>query len=223
MIEQNSPEWFKSRLGYFTGSKIGALMSSSKKKDELFGKTAMDYIYEVASERELLPAYLEDDYLFEIYQNQVSFSNKYTQFGHENESFAIEEFEKIIGKETTAIDSVKHPSILFFSASPDRLINSEEGCEVVEVKCPTPKVFMKYKNEIKDNHTLKSVNPDYYYQIMSEISVTNAKSAYFVCFCPFLKKSLHYCKIVPDEDAINEITYRVNEANKVVNSIINKK
>lgn len=62
--------------GNFTGSRIGDLMTSGKKGEPL-GKTALSYMYEIAAERNLLPKYIEDDYLFEIYQNQVSINNKF--------------------------------------------------------------------------------------------------------------------------------------------------
>ena len=65
MIDQISSDWWKSRIGFFTGSRIGDLMTSGK-KGELFGKTALSYIYEVCAERNLLPKYIEDDYYFEI-------------------------------------------------------------------------------------------------------------------------------------------------------------
>ena len=92
MTEQNSTQWMKDRLGCFNGSAIGDLMSSGRKKDELFGQTALSYIYSIASERQLLPVYLTDDYLWEIYQSQVSFTNKYMEYGHEQEPLAIEEY-----------------------------------------------------------------------------------------------------------------------------------
>lgn len=38
MIEQGSFGWLRQRLGNFTGSRIGDLMTSGK-KGELFGKT----------------------------------------------------------------------------------------------------------------------------------------------------------------------------------------
>lgn len=98
MIEQGSFGWLRQRLGNFTGSRIGDLMTSGK-KGELFGKTAFSYIYEVAAERNLLPKYIEDDYLFEIYQNQVSINNKFIEFGHDNEDFAAERYQLVTGCE----------------------------------------------------------------------------------------------------------------------------
>ena len=105
MIEQGSKEWKLSRLGNFTGSRIGDLMTSGK-KGEMFGKTALSYLYEVAAERNLLPKYIEDDYYFEIYQQQVSFSNKYTDWGHEVEDFAAERYQLVTGCELEECERV---------------------------------------------------------------------------------------------------------------------
>ena len=40
-IEQRSLEWHRLRIGSFTGSKIGDLMKSGRKKEQIFGDTAM--------------------------------------------------------------------------------------------------------------------------------------------------------------------------------------
>lgn len=227
MVEQGSLAWQRQRIGKFTGSRISDLLSSPRSKkdsDSIFGKTAMDYIYEVAAQRMLLPKYLDDDYYFEMYLDQVTATNKYIQFGHDNEEFAAEEYSMLVGCDLLEVDCIDHESIPFFAASPDRLVELDDGSiRVIEIKCPSPKTYMKYMTEIHDNASLLSVNPDYYYQMQSEMMVVGAKDAHFVCFCPFLRRPLHYCTILPDEEAVKIITYRVNEANKVVDSIINKK
>ena len=51
-------------------------LNDKRKERGAVWETAFSYIYEVAAERNLLPKYIEDDYLFEIYQNQVSINNK---------------------------------------------------------------------------------------------------------------------------------------------------
>lgn len=222
MIEQGSKDWLISRLGYFTGSRIGDLMTSGK-KGELFGKTAMSYIYEIASERNLLPKYIEDDYYFEIYQQQVSFSNKYTDWGHEIEDFAAERYLLATGCELEECESIQHPTISFFSASPDRIATKDGIKKTVEIKCPLPKTFMEYMAEVKDNNTLKSVNPKYFYQIQAEMSCTGLDRADFVAFCPFLKHNIHIVEITRDNMVISEFENRITEANKIINQILNKK
>lgn len=222
MIEQGSKEWFLSRLGRFTGSVIGDLMTKGRTKDKLFGDKAMTLIYKVASERCLIPAYIEDDYLWEIYQNQVSFSNKYTQFGQENEGLAIEVYENIKGATCEEVPSIQHPTIPNFSASPDRLVNINGERIVCEVKCPKPEVFMEYKHKIVDNESLKAVEPRYFYQIQAELFVTNCSNADFIVFCPFLKPNIHIVRITADEEVQNEIAYRISEAEKIIDEILNK-
>lgn len=223
MIEQGSKEWFLSRLGKFTGSVIGDLMTKGKAKDKLFGDKAMTLIYKVASERCLLPSYIEDDYLWEIYHEQVSFTNKYMQFGKDNEDLAIEVYEGIKGVTCEEVPSVKHPTISTFAASPDRLVTIEGERIVCEVKCPKPEVFMEYKHKIVDNKSLKSVESKYFYQVQAEMMCTGCKQADFIVFCPFLKPNIHIVRITADEEAQKEIEYRIIEAEKIIESILKKK
>jgi hypothetical protein len=222
MIEQGSKEWFLSRLGKFTGSVIGDLMTKGKTKDKLFGDKAMTLIYKVASERCLIPAYLEDDYLWEVYQNQVSFSNKYTQFGQENEGLAIEVYESIKGITCEEVPSVQHPTIPTFAASPDRLVTIDDERIVCEVKCPKPEVFMEYKHKIVDNESLKAVESKYFYQVQAEMMCTGCKQADFIVFCPFLKPNIHIVRITADEEVQKEIENRIVEAEKIIESILKK-
>ncbi len=48
--EQRSEEWYAQRLGKFTASRFGDLMTNGRKKDEVLGATAVSYIYEKAAE-----------------------------------------------------------------------------------------------------------------------------------------------------------------------------
>lgn len=218
---QGEKSWFVSRLGKFTGSAIGDLMAKGKKKDDIFGQKAMTYIYDVAAERNLLQAYIDDDYLWDIYQNQVSVSNKYLTWGHDNEPLAVEMYESMTGRVCEEVGSISHPHIPNFAASPDRLTTDNGKPLVVEIKSPMPKTFMLYKAEVKDNASLLATKPEYYWQIQAELSVTGYKEADFVCFCPFLKNPLHIVRITADEDAQKEIEFRINEAEKIIKNLIN--
>lgn len=222
MIEQGSSEWLKQRLGKITGSRIGDLMTSGK-KGEMFGKTALSYIYEVCAERDLLQKYMDDDYLFEIYQRQVSINNKFIEFGHDNEDFAAERYQLVTECKLEECESIQHPTISHFSASPDRMAIKDGLRKVVEIKVPLPKTFMEYMAEVKDNETLKSVNPKYYYQTMAEMACTGLDKADFVVFCPFLKHNIHIVEITRDEAVIAEFEKRIMAANEIINQILNKK
>ena len=48
-IKQRDIEWYRSRLGHFTGSRISDLLKSGRKKEQAFGDTALSYIYKVAA------------------------------------------------------------------------------------------------------------------------------------------------------------------------------
>ena len=222
MIEQGSSEWLKQRLGKITGSRIGDLMTSGK-KGEMFGKTALSYIYEVCAERDLLQKYMDDDYLFEIYQRQVSINNKFIELGHDNEDFAAERYQLVTECKLEECESIQHPTISHFSASPDRIAIKDGLRKVVEIKVPLPKTFMEYMAEVKDNETLKSVNPKYYYQTMAEMACTGLDKADFVVFCPFLKHNIHIVEITRDEAVIAEFEKRIMAANEIINQILNKK
>ena len=220
MIEQGSKDWLVARLGNFTGSRIGDLMTSGKKKGEMFGKTALSYIYEVAAERNLLPKYIKDDFLFEIYQEQVSVGNKFIDWGHDNEDFAAERYQLATRCELEECESITHPTIPYFSASPDRISTICSTRKVVEIKCPLPKTFMEYMAEVKDNDTLKSVNSKYFYQVQAEMACTGLEKADFVAFCPFLKHNIHIVEITRDESVIAEFEKRILKANEIIEKMV---
>lgn len=71
---QHSIEWFRKRLGNFTGSQIGLLMK--KGRSDYFSDTAKTYIYQVASERDMNPEIINDDVEFEKYLHQVCVNTK---------------------------------------------------------------------------------------------------------------------------------------------------
>jgi hypothetical protein len=71
-IEQRSLQWYRARLGNFTGSSIHKLIS---KKNELT-KTALSYIFEVAAERCLASKIVNGDEEFTEYLETVSVTTK---------------------------------------------------------------------------------------------------------------------------------------------------
>ena len=223
MIEQNTLDWHRQRLGYFTGSRIADLMASGRKKDEIFGKTAMAYIYEVAGERMMNPKMAADDQMFSDYLALVHPTSKTMEWGHEYEDMAVEVMEAKTDITAERVGSTAHPAIPYFSASPDRLFTAPDGLSgVLEVKCPMPKTFMLYRAEIIDSTTLKAVRPEYYWQVMAEMMCTGKEYAYFTAFCPYIKGgTLHYVLIPADRDAFKTIEERVMAANEIINSKFN--
>ena len=166
MDEQRSLGWFRARLGTITGSQVGLLMKSGRNKSELFGDTAKSYIYSVAAERDMNPIIVNDDELFEEYLRQVDVSSRSMRWGNEQEESARYLYEKITGRRIVEVGSCKHPTIENFASSPDGLFYDENTGEkgVLEIKCPSQAVFMRYKDEVKDNATLLAAKSEYFFQ-----------------------------------------------------------
>lgn len=228
-IEQGSLDWFRARLGCFTGSEIGKLMTSSRSKDELFGKTALSYIYQVAAERTMVEDFVVDDELFSEYLEQNSFTSKAMEWGKFHEHCARDLFSEIIDTEIKEETSVRHKTIPYFASSPDgSFIEKETGalCSV-EIKCPSQSVYMKYfksfnqiLTEEEVSNVLYSINKDYYYQVYAHMACTGTEKVFFVVYCPYQKDNIIYVSINRNESVISEIESRVIEANKIVDAII---
>ena len=83
--KQRSIDWFRLRCGCVTGSKVVDIMSSGKKKEDLFSQVGKGYLYQVAGERLFNPTFLNDDDIFQDYINQTSFTTKAMQWGADME------------------------------------------------------------------------------------------------------------------------------------------
>ena len=221
-VEQRSLEWHRLRIGSFTGSKIGDLMKSGRKKEQTFGDTALSYIYKVAAERMLNPIFLNDDTIFADYVEQQQIYSKAIIWGQEQEDNAKDLLMKKNPEwELAGVSSCKHDNIPHFAASPDAIIYDRKKLMVGEIKCPSVHTFVRYLVEINDAESLKKVQPDYFYQMQAEMACTNAESGIFVAYCPWLIKPIHIVPIERDEEAIKAIEERVVKANEIVEQIIN--
>ena len=118
MEAQRTLEWYRKRLGCFTGSRIGDLMKANRSGNG-FGECAMNYIYQVAGERMLNPAMINDDGFFSDYITQTDISTKQMRWGTENEPDARRIYELKTGRRVVEVGLCKHPTIAHFAASPD--------------------------------------------------------------------------------------------------------
>ena len=220
-VEQRSLDWHRLRIGSFTGSKIGDLMKSGRKKEQIFGDTAMSYIFKVAAERMLNPVFVNDDELFGQYIEQQQVYSKAIIWGQEQEDNAKDLLMKKNPEwELADVSSCKHDTIPHFAASPDAIIYDRKKLMIGEIKCPSVHTFVRYLVEINDAESLKKVQPDYFYQMQAEMACTNAESGIFVAYCPWLVKPIHIVPIERDEEAIKAIEERVVKANEIVEQII---
>jgi len=161
---QRTDDWHKQRLGLFTGSKMGDLMtckSKAKGKDWTqkkwlldFGDTAITYILERAIER-VTGQRIETPITWEM------------RWGIDHEDEGKAAYEAFAKEEVQEVSFMKFlPNA---GASPDGVIITEvPGCEPVkigfELKCPaTIKNHVKYMREpVAEGH-------DYFWQMIAEM------------------------------------------------------
>jgi hypothetical protein len=222
--EQRSLDWFRKRLGNFTGSRVGDLMTKGKKKDEPFSQTALGYIAEVAAERLLSDDVVNDDDLMQEYIYQTSFVTNAMRWGIEQEESARELYQQQTGRHIIEVSSCAHKEIANFASSPDGFFYDEnvpeKGC--LEIKCPNLKTFVNYVANIKDNESLALVEPKYYWQCMAHMACVGADWCDFIAYNPFAKHPLHIVRINRAEDAIRELEGRVILADLRADTIIEK-
>lgn len=212
---QGSLDWHRARLGHWTGSAIGKLMVSGRKKDEVFGDTAKSYIFKIVAERSLSEKVVEDDEMFALYVEQTGIFNKAVQWGHDNEEEARRLYAELNKVEITEVSSVEHLDIALYAASPDGCVKSTD--KVIEIKCPNPDTAVRYRYLIKDAESLKKANSDYYWQVMAEMDCTGATACDFIVYCPFLAEPMYIVTIPRNDEAIATIHERIAEAEDFIN------
>lgn len=185
------------RIGKYTSSEIVALLSCGVRDmtaDELaarpkkgkgsktttiedknsFGDAAMTYISETNMERRLLRSL----------NSEVS--AKPTSWG----SLLEDHVFPILGDKYRPLGMItmNHPTIDFWSGSPDALKQEMEGKTLVEIKCPyTLKSFCTLADcrtiqEVRENH---KDGEKFYWQCVSNGIITGSKFAELVIFCPY--------------------------------------
>lgn len=220
--EQGTLEWKRARLGIFTGTKLAALMSRGRKKDEEFGTTAITQIAETASERMLNEETIGNAEELEAYLQLQCRENDAMRHGHMYEAYAANAYMIECGQDLLEVGMIYHPEIQTMAVSPDRIHLNEDG-DIdygVEIKCPsTGKTFMRYKWFIKDGESLKAEKPEYYWQIMGALAVTKANHWMFVVYSPFHDGGFHVVKIERNEEDIFEVENRVRAAEVYISSM----
>lgn len=218
MVEQRTLDWYRSRLGKITGSAVGKLMVSGRKKDELFGQTALSYINKVASERMLHQQVYENDGWLEELLEQTNVTSKAMQWGIDNEDKARKLYSLVNDVEVVECPSVVHPTIPNFAASPDGYITVKNG--TIEIKCIGLNNWLSYF-EMKEPLDLKALNPEYYWQCYAEMSCAETDFTDFTIYNPFMATPLKTLKIERDDDVIAQLEERVILANQLIEHKLN--
>lgn len=230
-IEQRTEEWFKARLGKFTGSQIFRLMTDPRSKvDKEAGKPSESFkTYVLEAVGEMMTG------------EQAGFEgNDATRWGEENEPIAIDIYEMETGNIVSDCPYV--PINDNCGASPDGSVieNGEQGS--VEIKCfDTVANHLKwfliegleefegdYRNRfhLRDAESFKKVKDGkkFYYQMQTEMKALKALWCDFVSFRPDVAfKSQFICiRIYADSIEQEFILERVDKAVDLRDALIER-
>lgn len=227
-IAQGTYDWFRARLGNITSSNVHFVMKTPRvtKADpnpQGFSDTAKGYLYQVAAERNLRPQVIEDDAQFEEYLYRVELSNKAIRYGQENEDVARKVYELRTHTEVAQAGFILHPDIAHYGDSPDGIIvDSESGKPIgcLEIKCPKPETFMRYKATIRNADELKAEKPEYYWQCQSHCECNNLQWCDFVFFDKMQRNGFVRIRIERNEEDIALMKERVALANKFIDDLL---
>jgi len=175
-IEQGSEEWLKIRLGKVTASGVADVLAKTKT-----GVSASrgNYLIKLAIQR--VTGVIEESY-----------TNDAMQWGKDNEAQARVAYEVASGNFVDKVAFVDHPTIKWFGASPDGLIN-QDG--LVEIKCPNSATHWSY---IKDD----GPPTKYYIQMQAQMACIGRSWCDFVSYDPRMpERSQLFIKRVMREDA----------------------
>ena len=171
-FEQNSEEWLDARKGIPTASAFSKIVTPSKGDKSSSSKT---YMYELIAEK--------------LGATNESFSNNWTERGHELEDMARSTFEFITDLKVDEVGMIK-TDCGNIGCSPDGLINEDGG---LEIKCPKASTHIKY--------LIEGVLPlEYKTQVMGSLMVSERKYWYFMSYHPELDPFI--LKVERDEEFI---------------------
>lgn len=156
---QGSGAWLNQRVGKLTASRMAAAMDFLKT-----GKPSKDRINLM---RELLAERLTGDAV-------PHFVNDAMKWGIEQEPQAKYEYETLTGNLLTPCGFIEHPTIEWFGASPDALIDADA---VFESKCPATTTHITW---ILDGVVPEQHKP----QILAQLACTRRTRAVFVSYDP---------------------------------------
>jgi putative phage-type endonuclease len=186
-IEQGTEEWLKIRLGKVTASGVADVLAKTKTGPSA---SRANYLIKLAIQR--VTGVVEE-----------SFTNEAMQWGKDNEAQARVAYEVASGNFVDQVAFVDHPTIAWFGASPDGLVNSNG---LVEIKCPNSATHWSY---------IKADAPPmkYYIQMQAQMACTNREWCDFVSFDPRMpeRSRLFIKRVMRSNDFISDMEAEVKE------------
>lgn len=193
--QQGTSEWFSQRYGKFTASEIIKILGVRG-----IGETGKSYAIEKAIE----------ELYGEFEENYISID---MERGKNTEPLAFAKFKELKGLEFLEVENCG-----FFNfeehagASPDGLVSDNA---ILEIKCPKSTTFFKLV-------ATNEIDAKYYAQMQMQMLCTNRQKAYFFNYLVHDGTEYYHEIIVErDEEMIEKIKERINEAVKIKTDYIN--
>lgn len=189
---------------------------------EYFSDTAKSYLYEVASERNLRKNVIDDDTLFDEYLMRVELSTKAIRYGQETEDIARKVYEISTKNEVVEAGFIMHKDITHYGDSPDGIIVDKDGRPIgaLEIKCPKPETFIRYKATIHNADELKEEKPEYYWQCQSHCECNGLPWCDFVFFDKMQQNGFVCIRIDRNDEDIALMKERIVIANQFIDEIL---
>jgi putative phage-type endonuclease len=191
-MDQRSIEWHQARLGHATGSRASDILAG---KDTQARK---GYITQLVTER--LTG-----------QSQDFYTNADMQRGIEVEPVARAAYQAS-HELVDEVGFIKHPTILWFGASPDGLVGSDG---LVEIKCPRSTTHLEYIQA-------KKPPAKYIPQMLAQLSCTGRKWVDFVSFDNRFPEHLQLfvVRFQPSAEELEKFETKVKEFLSEVNNLM---
>ncbi|VIO73848.1 lambda exonuclease family protein [Bradyrhizobium ivorense] len=185
-VEQNSPEWFEARRGIPTASQFKSILAKGE------GKTRRSYMLKLAGE--IITG-----------EKMESFSNDYTERGHEFEPEARDLYCFETGAQVQRVGFIRNGRV---GCSPDSLIGDNGG---LEIKSQSPHLLIEtiLKNEFPPEHKA---------QVQGTLWVTKREWWDLVVYyrgMPLFKKRAHR-----DEKYIQALATEVDKFNADLDAVV---
>lgn len=185
--------------GKVSGSRFKAMMTSGRRKDELFGATAYSLSYLVAFERAGLV----------LQEDNIVTSAMQWGIDHEDEAIAryeAEAFTKVSGQQ----EWQQHPKYENVGVTPDGLLG-DDG--VLEVKCPNTSTHITHL------FTRKGLD-EYHWQLQGSLWVTGRSYCAFVSYDPRVARDIQIDVVDRDESQIALLEERYLEFEHLVSKAL---
>ena len=193
--EEIRADWLAQRMGRFTASQFYRLMTCINKSELPDG--AKTYVNETVAECLVIPG-SSDGYV-----------SAEMQWGIDNEAAAVAAFVAATGLSVSA-----HGSNQVFIEYGDHAGATPDGMMInagLELKCPKSVTHLGYL-KIKTTEDLKSICPNYYWQVQGSMMITGLKRWYFASYDPRFvdaQHQLHIVEIVANEADIEQLKIRL--------------